>query len=184
MVMLNVVYFHGYGSSANTPKVRVLRNSLNVPVFAFDANTDPEIAIKEVGFNIDMLLMEDLHAPIQTIFVGTSLGGWLASEMGAKYGIPVIAINPSFDPKNSLKKYDLAEGILNKYTAIKLSKKNVYFFAEHDSVIDNTVFRQELIDQGYEVYIDSDADHQYLGKSFDKVIEYIKKSYMVLPNSI
>ncbi len=173
LFIINVVYFHGYGSSPNSDKVDALRNKLKVPVFAFPANIDPEIAIREVSDSIDMLLLEDMHAPDRMLFVGTSLGGWLASELGNLYDIPVVVINPSYEPFNSLKKYGVDEDICNKYTPLKLSKKNTYFFAENDTVIDNVEFRQSLINQGYRVYIDPDANHSFSGKPFERVVEYI-----------
>lgn len=171
---LNIIYFHGYGSSPSTSKVEVLKQSLKVPVFAFPANIDPEISIKEVSNSIDMLLLDNMHCDDRFLFIGTSLGAWLASKLGKMYDIPVIAINPSVNPKEGLRKYGVDEQICNKYDAIEFSKNNVYFFAENDIVIPNEDTRKMLIDMGIEVHVDSEADHRFSGASFDRVVDYIK----------
>lgn len=176
---LNIVYFHGYGSSPTTSKVEVLRGALNVPVFAFPANIDPEIAIAEVSHNIDMLLLDDMHAYDSFLFIGTSLGGWLASKLGQMYNIPAIIINPSVNPKEGLLKYGVDQQICNKYDVMQFSKNNAYFFAENDIVIPNEDTRKMLIEMGIEVYVDPEADHRFSGVPFNRVIEYVKNNSLV-----
>lgn len=173
-----VVYFHGYGSSPNTDKVAALRDGLGVPVHAFPIDVDPDVARAQLTHNIDMLLLDDMHAPDRVVFVGTSLGGWWASEMADLYGVPAVVINPSRDPARTLDRYGVPELTRAKYSPIKMSIDNVYFFAERDDVIDNTKLREVLLTHGYEVYVDETADHRFNGKPFERVIEYIKKKYL------
>lgn len=175
--MLTIVYFHGYGSSPNTPKVKLLRDRLKVPVFAFPADIDPDKAKPLIEYNIDMMLLDNMHSADHVLFVGTSLGGWMASEMAAKYDIPAIVINPSCIPSTSLDKYGVPIEIAAKYLPIKIAKKNVYFFAENDEVLDNQDIIKYLKMNDYEVYVDPEGDHQFAGKPFERVIEYIERKY-------
>jgi predicted esterase YcpF (UPF0227 family) len=175
MSNLMVVYFHGYGSSPIGNKVMQLRQELNVPVYAFPAAVDPEGAEREVGYNIDMVLMDNLHAPVNMLFVGTFLGGWLASKMSAVYNVPAIIINPPASPCASLRKDGVPEDICAKYDDLVVSDKNAYFFAQNDGVIDHSNLLAQLRDHP-NVFIDPEADHWFTGDPFGRVIEYIKKN--------
>jgi predicted esterase YcpF (UPF0227 family) len=170
-----IVYFHGYGSSAQSDKVARLRKESEFDVYAFDANIDPEIAVKHVGDCIDDILLTEMHVPIKLLFVGTSLGGWLASKMAQMYQCEAIIINPSVTPSTSLVKYGVPEVICKKYADLTSSKRHKYFFALHDDVIDNISFIKNLTDQNYDVTIISDADHRFSGKAFEEVIDLIHK---------
>lgn len=174
---LHIVYFHGYGSTPNTDKVNILRQMLNAKVFAFPIDIDRDVAEQQLTYDIDMSLMNDIHADDQVLFVGTSLGGWWASEMAALYKVPAIVINPSCDPSLGLKKYGVSEDLCAKYTPIKLAKINTYFIAEHDEVIDNTVLIEKLLIDGYNVFVDPDGDHRFNGLPFVRVVEFIKRNF-------
>ena len=106
MKTVSIVYFHGYGSSPNSDKVAALRAGLKdrAKVYAYPADIDPEIAKAELTREIDSMLAGHRNAATQdsVIFIGTSLGGWWASELGESYGIPAIVINPSCNPTSSL----------------------------------------------------------------------------------
>lgn len=39
------------------------------------------------------------------LIIGTSMGGWLASHVGAVLGIPFVALNPAIQPAKTLGKY-------------------------------------------------------------------------------
>lgn len=175
---LTIVYFHGYGSSPVSDKVTTLRESLGVPVYAFPADIDPDEATKLIEYNIDMMLLDNMHAETNILFVGTSLGGWMASKMAEKYKVPAIIINPSVTPKTSLLKYGVDPSVCAKYNDMIVSPNNVYFFAENDEVIDNSILRKAWKDRGIQVHIDPEANHRYNGKPFERVIEYIRKKFM------
>lgn len=179
---LNIVYFHGYNSSPTSAKVMTLREALGVPVYAFPADIDPEVAIPLIEHNIDMMLLDNMHSDDTFLFVGTSLGGWMASKMAEKYNIPAIIINPSVTPSQTLQKYGVPEEICAKYDPLIVSPNNTYFFAEHDEVIDNTILRQLWAARGIEVYVDPEATHRFDGPPFQRVIDRIKKIFMKSPD--
>ena len=175
---LIVVYFHGYGSSPASDKVNVLRERLKVPVHAFPQDIDLDVATPLIMHNIDMVLADKQHGESNVLFVGTSLGGWMASEMGAMYRIPAIVINPSCDPATSLSKYGVPQHIRSKYDRIKFSPNNTYFFAANDEVIDNSNVVTDLLRWKYDVHVDFEGDHRFNGRPFDRVIDTIKQKYL------
>jgi pimeloyl-ACP methyl ester carboxylesterase len=169
-----IVYFHGYGSSRNSPKVDRLKQEKDFNVFAFHIPIDPEVAAKQLVENIDMALIEDLHKPEDLVFVGTSLGGWWAGRMAKLYQCKAVIINPSIDPGVSLAKYGVSPEILNKYYLFPPYIGHKYFFAKNDEIIDNETFRNNLIESGHDVTVDDKANHRFDGDSFEKVVSYLK----------
>lgn len=167
-----IVYFHGYASSPNTDKVTQLKLAYpNDYIHAFLADIDPEIAIKEVGDNIDLALLDHIEEDIDITFIGTSLGAWLAAKMANLYGVKSILINPVLYPAQSLKKYNIP---CAKYDPLTILSNSVFFIAQHDEVIDHSELIEILNDKGIKYYIDEEATHRYNGTSFDKVIKEIK----------
>ncbi len=168
-----IVYFHGYGSSVNSDKVTRLKQEPGFEVYAYPANIDPVIAVKEVSDNIDLMLITDPEVSCELIFVGTSLGAWLASKMAKMYQCKAVIINPSIDPTTSLEKYGVPLKIREKYSVLAPYKGHKYFFARHDEVIDNREFRNNLTDAGFDVTIVDGADHRFAGPAFEEVIKYL-----------
>ena len=170
-----VVYFHGYKGSIENAKVERLKLEKNLKVFAFPIDIDPILAEVQVCSGIDSILVDNMHTKDDLVFVGTSLGAWLAAELAMKYDCKAILINPSNAPQVSLKKFDLPLELLKKYGNIKESKKFSYFFVENDNVIPNHDYRNVLKLIGAKVFVIEDADHRFEGKAFEHVVEYIKK---------
>jgi predicted esterase YcpF (UPF0227 family) len=143
-------------------------------VFSFDIDIDPDVAFKQLSYNIDMALVEDMHLPEELIFVGTSLGGWWAEKMAKLYQCKAVIINPSINPESSLSKYGVVKEICDKYYEFQSDVRHKYFFAKCDDVINNEKFRTNLIESGHDVTIDSKADHRFSGEPFENVINYLK----------
>ena len=76
------------------------------------------------------------HPNLEIIFIGTSLGAWYAAELADKYKVKAILINPSYNPRQSLLKYEIEENIRNKYSPIKWLNDAIYYIAKNDEVID------------------------------------------------
>jgi hypothetical protein len=171
-----IVYFHGYGSSANSDKVT--RLSQDFETYCFNAPVDFDIAEKSLTENIDFLLVTNPEEPVELIFVGTSLGAWTANELAKQYGCHAVIINPSVDPSTSLKKYGVSDEICGTYYPMIPSKDNKYFFAEVDEVIPNEQYREKLIAEGYDVTVvcsmPEKSNHRFNGDSFEFVVDYLK----------
>jgi predicted esterase YcpF (UPF0227 family) len=137
MKNVKIVYFHGYGSNALTDKVTGLKAAgydvvaPNIPVMFDDAVTYLDTFIRDLG-DVDLL------------FVGTSLGGYWASMMGDKFIVPVVLINPSCSPSDTLKRYDnpdLTQSQLDKFKDLNPSVglPRIVVLAKDDDVLDINV---------------------------------------------
>ena len=66
-----VVYFHGFGSSAQNDKVQQLRDA-GIETYSWDIDINPVVSLPELGDKIDDMLMDEPHEPARIFFVGTS----------------------------------------------------------------------------------------------------------------
>ena len=170
-----IVYFHGYASSPNSDKVKQLKSAYpDDYIYSFSSNIDPDIAIKEVGNNIDLALLDHINENINITFIGTSLGAWLAAKMADLYGVKSILINPSLYPAKSLKKYNISDNICDKYTPLIITENSTFFLAKYDEVINHDELISILDSKNIKYYINEETTHRYNGKSFDEVILTIR----------
>ena len=167
------VYFHGYGSNSKSDKVdRIKKMFPKDNVLAFDANIDPIIAKAEVGDKIFDALVDD-RSEGKLIFIGTSLGAWLANELSNEFDCLAILINPSYDPSLTLGKYGVSEYIINKYKPMLLSDLNRkrFYIDPFDDVIDHTHLLKLL---PFDVVIRTPyVGHRFNGPEFEKMLKNI-----------
>ena len=163
-----IVYFHGYGSSPNSDKVDRLK-STGAEVYSYSINVDPRIAIPELEDSIDMMLLDDLHSDLDLTFVGTSLGGWYAGVLGAKYACRRVLINPCIDPKNMLGKYNVATEVLSYYEPLELVKDTEYHIALNDGLIDFSPYMTEFKSLNTKFY--KAAGHRFNGVEFTELVD-------------
>lgn len=165
-----VVYFHGYASNAQTNKVQRLRD-VGLTTHAWDINVDPKVSLPELTYKIDNMLLDDMHGIYKIFFVGTSLGAWYAANLGRLYGIEAILINPCYNPRKSLAKYDLDRNILDNYTSdIDFGFGQQVYIGTNDDVID---FSTVDFGDAPVTYVEG-ANHRF-NEDFNLVIDYIKK---------
>jgi predicted esterase YcpF (UPF0227 family) len=167
-----IVYCHGYGSGANSTKLKALK-AAGFNAHCFEADIDPVEAILYLTNKIDNLLIDHLNQDIELVFVGTSLGAWMASKLAKMYGAKAVIINPSVDPSTSLLKYSVPKEICEKYHVFAPHETHKYFFAKYDEIIDNQTFSKNLTEAGFDVTVVTDADHRF-EKHFGLVIDYLK----------
>ena len=163
-----IVYFHGYQAGFSSTKAKRLEAIENSKIFAFRANEDQKIAIKEVSDQITDMLCDYLNVPCQLIFVGSSLGGWLAATLAKKFGCDCILINPCYSPSKLLT--FAPKEMSEKYGDMPLLQNAKYWFSDVDEVIPNAEFRKTL--NPANVHIRT-ADHRFNGPEFDDVINMI-----------
>lgn len=169
-----IIYCHGYASSANSDKLDALQKA-GFDAHCFQADIDPEVAFQSISDRVDDLLMDRMNEEIKLIFVGTSLGGWMASKLADSYGADAVIINPSLDPEASLVKYGVPKEIRNKYEKMKVNSKYQYFFAQYDEVIDHTECIKQCTDIGASITIVQSAYHRFQ-KDFSRVIKFLTKA--------
>jgi len=98
-----IVYLHGFGSSGSSPKVDQLRERFGFDsVVSPDLPFDPEL-VRQLGFDLVNRFIKTRTANEKLIFVGTSLGAFYASYFGHVYDCPIVLVNPSGNPSETLK---------------------------------------------------------------------------------
>lgn len=91
---MNIIYLHGFQSSALSIKGQQLKQyfaqNQQVHVHLPDLNCSPYEVIQRLSQQI-----ESLH---NVVLVGSSLGGFYATQLVAKYSVPAVLINPAIRP--------------------------------------------------------------------------------------
>lgn len=98
-----IVYLHGFASSGTSAKVDALRERFGYDnVLAPNLPFDPEAVVDMVNDLVSTFLVKRKTGE-KLIFVGTSLGAFYANFFGQVYDCPVVLVNPSSNPSESLK---------------------------------------------------------------------------------
>ncbi len=115
--MQHVFYIHGFNSSPQSAKARLLGDYLKeqhpaiqyqVPGLAYA----PAVAIKTLGNAIEQVLRQDPQARIG--LVGSSMGGFYGTWAAEQFDLPLVLVNPAVYPYRLLQDY-LGENT-NPYT--------------------------------------------------------------------
>ncbi len=134
------IYLHGFNSAFDPEASKV--QSLSTLGEVIGITYDTFASYDEIFSYITSQVPSDRVNEV--IFVGTSLGGYWAAQMGKHYGCPSVIINPCYDPGSMLGGY---EGVImtNYYTAV------------------HNVLTQEVIDTYASKYIyGQDNTYKYL----------------------
>ena len=96
MVRMQIIYLHGFQSSPMSKKGQQLEqyctNVEHVDVHLPDLNKPPEHVLRDISKLIESLPLDQVR------LVGSSLGGFYATYLVAKYGCPAVLINPAMQP--------------------------------------------------------------------------------------
>jgi len=115
---MNIIYIHGFKSQfkEQSEKVQALSKLGKVSGLTLDyTKTFDEVKNTLHKFVLD----NDID-----LVVGTSLGGYYSSIIGASAGIPFVAINPVIDPISTLNKY-IGDGFTFSGDAYILKKETI-----------------------------------------------------------
>lgn len=96
MVRMQIIYLHGFQSSPMSKKGQQLEqyctNFEHADVHLPDLNKPPEHVLRDISKLIESLPLDQVR------LVGSSLGGFYATYLVAKYGCPAVLINPAMQP--------------------------------------------------------------------------------------
>jgi len=163
---MNIYYCHGFASRFDRGKSKVQTLATLGPVSG--CNIDYTCRADEVV----KLAIEEGHFTNIDLIVGTSMGGWLAATLGSRLGIPFVAINPSIDPSQTLRKYigsgvdfqgqpyTQTESIVASYYPIAKNGYGLILLDEGDEVIDS-LETQKVLDGHYDVKLFSGGNHRF-----------------------
>lgn len=187
------VYLHGFNSAYDPSSEKVAELSKVGDVLGVTYNTfgTYEEIIAEISAQVS--ISEDV------IFVGTSLGGFWAAEMGSRYGAPSVIINPCIDPFNMLQKYvgteqtnyvngevkTLTQEAVNTYPATGISRSGRYLplvlLDMGDEVIDSFETRQALAGFPMVHYAGGSHRFDHIKDAIDDIQTYVNHcSYVEL----
>jgi len=93
-----ILYLHGFASCGDGVKSRLLKAHFGeTDVLAPDIPVEPEAAM---AFLRRLIESNDV-----SLLIGSSLGGFYATALGAEYAIDAVLINPSVHPYQTLASY-------------------------------------------------------------------------------
>jgi len=122
-----VVYLHGFRSSSQSTKARLLQQAVATlpaagrpPLWVPDLPHRPAEAIARVADRV----MRD-GDPARTTFVGSSLGGYYATHLAERFGARAVMINPAVRPYADLRPY--AGTQVNLYSAETFEVTDAHF---------------------------------------------------------
>lgn len=163
---MNILYVHGFGSrfDKKSSKIEALSEIGSVYGIDIDFTNPVDVWIKDV--------VKEISDKTIDLIVGTSLGGWTAAKVGSIVGIPFVALNPSIEPHESLKKYPkkgvtfygkeytIDDNTINSYHSIAKDGCGLVLLEAEDEVIDSKV-TYELLKNTYEVHMFSGGSHRF-----------------------
>jgi predicted esterase YcpF (UPF0227 family) len=185
-----IAYLHGYSSYFNeeNPKVKELLKLGRVVGIDIDYNADCHTTIDRA---IEFCMKENVD-----LVVGCSMGGWLASHVGAALGIPFVALNPAVYPSVSLSKYlDIPDGqldyggypmrpigvtVLSNYIEFNMQGSGLILLETGDKVFDYR-FTKSKLDKYYKVVVVEGGSHQFdsLEDQLDEIENFVELSGIV-----
>lgn len=179
---MNILYLHGFGSTFDetSNKVSHLKKIGNV----FGLNIDYSKG-QEYVFDLLDEFLKNHHIDL---LVGTSMGGWLANQIGSRCGIPFVSINPVISPSESLKKYlgnflDFVGNFVSvrlekikKYDDFLLEGRGLILLDMGDGVIDPKETQERLSNQ-FEVVSYPGGSHRFdhMEQSLDLIQKFQNK---------
>ena len=93
---MQIIYLHGFQSSPMSKKGQQLQqyctNVEHADVHLPDLNKPPKHVLRDISKLIESLPLDQVR------LVGSSLGGFYATYLVAKYGCPAVLINPAMQP--------------------------------------------------------------------------------------
>lgn len=166
---MKIIYFPGFGGNENSETYRkILEKYLDSKFIVYD-NISAECAFLQIQNQIQNCLSEN------PLLIGQSLGGFWAEHFAIKYDLNSILINPSIEPEESLKKYDLSDDDLNSFKKFKsreFSKKKISIILSKN----DTVVNPKPVLEKYKSLVDFkyvEGDHKLT--EFETLFEEIKK---------
>jgi predicted esterase YcpF (UPF0227 family) len=184
------VYLHGFNSGydSENPKVQALSTIADVIGVTYDSFASYQKILAQISHEI----YSQVHDRDDMVFVGTSLGGFWAAEMGRYFGVPSVIINPCHNPREMLHRYvgytmtNYVTGVANVLTSEVVETYPTYGMTNEnqtfkflplvlldmgDEVIDSTETFKTL--EGFPTFIWQEGSHRF--DHIDHAIPFIQQ---------
>lgn len=114
-----VLYLHGFNSGRDSPKAQLMRMACQalpeetprgaaLPCETPQLSHRPDAAFEQAEASLALL------GP-RPLIVGSSMGGFLATCLAERHGLPAVAINPAVRPARLVEAWE-GQGFVNPYT--------------------------------------------------------------------
>lgn len=185
-----IIYIHGFGSSGDASKAKLLRSYCQENTIRFIAPslpTIPDLAIKTLSE-----LIESYQDNEPVYLMGSSLGGYYALYLSDKYNLKTVLINPAVNASETLQKaighginyYDNSTyewnaehlDMLESYEIEEPNVENILLLLQKgDEVLDY----EEALDflEGTKMVVEEGGDHSF--KGLERHFEGIKRFFGV-----
>jgi uncharacterized protein len=147
---MKILYVHGFGSKFDPSNEKVVALSQLGEVIGVDVDYTS-------GYGAARLTVVEAAADAEVdLIVGTSLGGYMAAQVGSAYGVPFVAINPAIAPAETMLKYvgsgvdfagrtyTLTEEVADSYPDIVTHGAGLVLLDEDDEVLPSKITRAFL----------------------------------------
>ena len=162
--MKAIVYFHGFGSTGYSNTVTHIRNCIKYEGYKVISPTYNTKNADKGYEKLDEFINSIKKEYEELYFIGSSLGGFFANYFSMKYKVPVILINPTLDPYNSLKKYNLEESELETFKKYYIENtqdiEKIVILGGRDTTIPWKTHLDVFKSNNYEIFINSQMEHR------------------------
>lgn len=182
-----ILYIHGFGSSGQSYKARVLKKHFKDAGFL-----SPSLSyVPKLAINTLEEIIESYQKHDKIYLMGSSLGGYYSIYLADKYNLPAIIINPAVNPTETLKEFGLKNNYYDnskfectkehldslKIFEVKDVKNELYFLLSKkgDEVLDYKEAKKMF--ENSKSIIEDGGDH-----SFDDIAKHIKAMEVFLQN--
>lgn len=137
-----IFYIHGFGSSVDSPTLKLLQETFPQAIGLTYDYTDPFGSLIKLSREVNQYSIGE-----HVVTVGSSLGGWYAEQLTDRVVADFILYNPATNPSLSLAKYSVDQEVLYKYKQYQLyrqylpSASRTVILSEDDEVIDHNCAR-------------------------------------------
>jgi len=179
MKEIEIIFFHGYGSSGETSETGKMLvehyGKENVHCLSYDYK-NAEDAVDNLSAQIRKIV---LNNP-EILLVGISLGGFWANYFSEKYGLQAVLINPALEPTETLKKYSESQASTYKSfnTTLTQGIPKAIILGKQDDIVPYTSYLERL-KNSYMVFIDDNMGHRVDNpKSMFRLIDYMNNTIL------
>jgi predicted esterase YcpF (UPF0227 family) len=173
--MKNILYLHGFGSSATSRSIKILREIFsNFNIIAPELNPDVKEALSYVNRIINNRKID--------LIVGTSLGGFLAIVC-KNTRIPVLAINPTIRPSENLKKFLGKNSYLNSRKdgslEFNLTQYDLIKFIKYESTLED-----KIESNAFRIWVILSSKDENLKDSSEMFENFLTQRHIIKTNQI
>ena len=185
-----IIYIHGFGSSGEASKAKLLRAYCHEQGIRFIAPSLPTIPYLAIQTLSELIESYSEQEPVYLI--GSSLGGYYSLYLSDKYDLKAVLINPAVNAPQTLERaighgvnyyddssYEWNESHIDMLVNYEIEEPNVdnlfVLLQEGDEVLDYEEAQEFL--EGSKMVVEEGGNHSFEG--LDRHFEAIKRFFGV-----